>query len=106
MKFHNIKKSILQAIKACKENKPSDDSLDSDNNILVNVDDNDDAVPPAEASNSTDDGDACFMVDPSINLSCHALLNFISTEPVISKTCAPQPTPVQQLVSSVPNWDW
>ena len=106
MKFHNIKKLILQAIKACKENEPSDDSLDSDNNILANIDDGDDAVLPAEASDSADDGDACFVVDPSINLSSRALLNFVSTEPVISETCALQPTPVQQLVSLVPNWDW
>ena len=113
VKFCDIEKSILQVIKAQKENTSSSNTLDADENILGDTDDGDNTAPapasaeandPADAT-AEDKGDACFMAHPAINLSSHAPLNLISTKPVISKTHAPQPTPIQQSVALVPNWD-
>ena len=89
----------------------SSNTLDADENIL---DDGDNTAPapasseansPANAA-AEDEGNACFMAHPAINLSSCALLDLISTEPVISETHAPWPTPIQQSVALVPDWDW
>ena len=88
MKFHDIEKSILQVIKAQKENVSGSNTLDADENILADTDDGDNAAPTpasAEANNPADEdkGDACFVAHPAINLSSHALLDLICTKPVI-----------------------
>ena len=74
-------------------------ALDADENILADTDDGDNAPASAEANPADaaaeDEGDACFVAHPAINLSSRALLDLICTKPVISETRAPQPTPIE-----------
>ena len=51
VKFHDIEKSILQVIKARKENTSGSNTLDADENILADTDDGDNATVSAEANN-------------------------------------------------------